>query len=104
MLGGEFMKFNKEYISIAIAYSVVILYIIIDNNPLVTSLLVIFLFLYHLVVYSQLKQNLSSDKETSVSKLQYRLAKTKKEQQESYKKFTLLSQSFGSGLLVKKEL
>ena len=100
MLGGEFMKFNKEYISIAIAYSVVILYIIIDNNPLVTSLLVIFLFLYHLVVYSQLKQNLSSDKETSVSKLQYRLAKTKKEQQESYKKFTLLSQSFGSGLLM----
>ncbi len=94
------MKFNKEYFSIAIAYLIVVLYVIIDNNPLVTSFLVVSLLLYHWVVYSQLTQKLSSDKEISVSKLQHRLAKTKKEQQESYKRFTLLSQSFGSGLLM----
>ena len=94
------MKFNSEYISMAMAYMILILYVILENNLGVTITLIIFVFFLQILFYVQLKRKLSNDKETSVSKLQFRLAKTKQKQEESYKRFTSLSQSFGSGLIM----
>ncbi len=97
------MKINKEIISITLAYFLVALYVIIDNNPIITIVLITMLFVYHLVVYSQIRQKLSQDKETSVIKLQSKLEKTKRQREEEYKKFISLSRNLGSGLMVLDE-
>ncbi len=94
------MQNPKDYISIIFAYLIVILYVILDNNPVVTSLLIAGLFAYHLFLYFQIKERFFTDKETSVIKLKTRLDKTKKQQEESYKRFISLSTNLGSGLLM----
>ena len=94
------MSFKREYVSIAIAYFLVVLYVILDNNRPITIILVIALFLYHIIVFTQMRKTLFQDKETSVSKLLSRLDKSKKEQEESYKRFISLSTNLGSGLLM----
>lgn len=94
------MNSKKEYISITLAYLVVILYVIIDNNLPITIVLIIGLFLFHITVFSQTKKVLSEDKKSSVSKLLSKLDKSKKEQEESYRRFISLSRNLGSGLLM----
>lgn len=94
------MKINKEYVSIIIAYIFVALYVILDNNKIITVFLLIGLLTYNLIVYFQLKDKLSQDKESSVSKLLRSLDKSKRVEEESYKRFISLSRNLGSGLLM----
>lgn len=94
------MKLTREYISITFAYLVVVIYVLFDNNLVVSIILIICLFTYHLILYSRLQNKLAQDREASVSKLQFRLDKSKRQQEESYQRFISLSTSFGSGLLM----
>lgn len=94
------MIFNKEYVSITIAYLLVILYVILGENTGITVFLVACLFTYHIIIYYQLKNKLYHDKESSVSKLLSRLDKSKREEEETYKRFISLSTNLGSGLLM----
>ena len=97
------MKLNKEYLAIILGYIVVILYIAFVNNAIINIVLVIILFLVHIRIYNNIKNQLSFDKDSSVTRLQKRLAKTKKKQEEINERFMSLSQSFGSGLLMVDE-
>lgn len=97
------MKLNREYITIAVGYIIVILYIAFVNNAIFNIVLVVILFLIHIRLYNQIKNQLSSEKDSSVLRLQNRLAKTKKQQEELNDRFMSLSQSFGSGLLMVDE-
>lgn len=94
------MKISREYLAISVGYMIVIFYIAFVNNPIINVLLVLALFLFHIRVYTQIKNRLSFEKDSSLSKLENRLAKTKKEQAEITERFVSLSQSFGSGLLM----
>lgn len=91
---------KSNLIPIAILYFIVILYVILQNNPYVTALLIAFLFGYQIVIYRQTINELSNDNETSLTRLELRLAKSRQKQEESYKRFLSLSTSFGSGLLM----
>jgi len=97
------MNIRKDYLLIAFAYAVVVTYVVFDDNPYITVFLIMMLFGYHIFAYSRLNKRFSIDKQTSVFKLQQRLDKSKKEQEESYKRFISLSRSFGSGLLMVDE-
>ena len=94
------MNNNKEYISITVAYLLVILYVIFGDNKVLTVFFIACLFAYHVMNFYQLKIRLSQDKETSVSKLLSRLDKSKREEEETYKRFISLSTNLGSGLLM----
>jgi len=100
MDGGDLMNNNKEYISITVAYLLVILYVILGDNKVLTVFFIACLFAYHVMNFYQLKTRLSQDKETSVSKLLSRLDKSKREEEETYKRFISLSTNLGSGLLM----
>ncbi len=97
------MNGKSEYVSLVIAYLIVLLYLILDNNPLITGILILLLLAYHAVSITRVQKRLFEDKESSLSKLRVRLDKTKKKQEESYKQFMSLSSSFGSGLLLVDE-
>ncbi len=94
------MKVNKKFVSTVILYAIVILYVILQNNPYVTAILVVGLFTYQTLTYSQTIREVVDDTETSLSKLESKLARSKQKQAESYKRFLSLSTSFGSGLLM----
>lgn len=94
------MNLKKDFATIIIAYILVIIYVLFGNNVVVAGLLVAALCLFHIVAFLQLHKTLNEDKETSVSKLLSRLDKSKKEQEESYKRFISLSTNLGSGLLM----
>lgn len=94
------MNFKRDLISIAILYAIVVLYVVLQNNPYVTTGLIVFLFVYQVLIYTQSLRKVNDDNETSLSKLEFRLAKSKQKQEESYKRFLSLSTSFGSGLLM----
>ncbi|QMS84990.1 sensor histidine kinase [Candidatus Xianfuyuplasma coldseepsis] len=97
------MNINREYLAIAVGYLLVILYIAFINNAVINIILVLILLFVHLQVYTQFKKRLSQEKDTSVNKLQSRLEKTKRLQEEMAERFFSLSQSFGSGLLLVDE-
>ena len=97
------MVFNKEYVSITIAYLLVVLYVILGESKVVTVFLVGCLFIYHIVIYYHVKNKLAHEKETSVSKLLTRLDKSKREEEQTYKRFISLSTNLGSGLLMINE-
>ncbi len=97
------MKWNRDYVSFAIGYLIVILYIVFVNNPIVNVILVLVLAAIHIMLYNQLRQKYHEDKTSSLSKLQTRLEKTAKQREEIYERFLSLSQSFGSGLLMVDE-
>jgi len=94
------LKLNREYFAIVLGYIIVILYIAFVNDAIFNIVLVVILFLIHISIYNRIKNQLSFEKDTSVSKLQNRLAKTKKKQEELNERFMSLSQSFGSGLFM----
>ncbi len=94
------MNLKRDFVAIIIAYFIVIVYVIFGNNVIIAALLVTALCLYHIVAFLQLSKTLNEDKETSVSKLLSRLDKTKREHDESYKRFISLSTNLGSGLLM----
>lgn len=97
------MKWSKEYMSTAVLYLIVIIYIIVENNHIVTALLVTGLFIYHTVVYTRTFNKVVNDSENTLTKLEVKLAKSKRKQEESYKRFLSLTTSFGSGLLMVDE-
>lgn len=97
------MKFNKEYLSIAVLYLFVFLYIILDNKPGLTILFVLMAASYHFYITIKVHNVLESDKETSVSVLETKLEKTRREREEAYKRFISLSTTLGSGVLLVDE-
>lgn len=97
------MKWNRDYIIITVIYLIVILYIAFFNQPVVTTLLVLALLVYHARRYLQIRDELQQEKDMSVSKLEYRLEKTEQQQSALSDQFNSLSQSFGSGLLLVDE-
>jgi two-component system phosphate regulon sensor histidine kinase PhoR len=103
LIGGGVMKWTKEYIIQAIIYLIVIIYIALFNVPIITILLVLGLLIYHTDRYLTIRKELQQEKDMSVSKLEYRLEKTKQRQTALIDQFNSLSQSFGSGLLLVDE-
>lgn len=97
------MKWNKDYVFIAIGYLFVILYIAFVNDKIFNIVLVLGLFVYHTVIYRQIKERLSVDKQRSLRKMQSRLEKTQKQRELINDRFVSLSRSFGSGLLMVDE-
>lgn len=97
------MKWNKEYLMIAIGYLIVVFSILIWNNIIVSSVLVGALFFYHLQRYNQIRRTLEQERDMTMSKLRHRLKKTERQQNELSDRFNSLSQSFGSGLLLVDE-
>ena len=75
-------------------------YILIDNNPVITFILVLFLLVYHIVTLNTLIERVSADKEVSVIKLQHKLDESKKESEEKELNFLSLTQAIGSGVIL----
>ena len=94
---------KRNIIQIIIAYALVLTYIIFVNNKVVNVFLVIALILYHINSITSINSKIQQDKNTSVSKLEYKLDKVKQEKQATYKQFVSLSKSFGSGFLMVNE-
>lgn len=97
------MKWKEEYFPVVLAYLLVGVYILYENNQVVTLLLLVCLFAYHSYIYSRVRDKLDDEKTVSVSKLKHLLQQSKKEQDETFRKFDSLSKSFGSGLLMINE-
>jgi two-component system phosphate regulon sensor histidine kinase PhoR len=94
------MKFQLKYFYLAIFYLLAIIYVVISNNPFINVILLIGLFLLSLYFIIDIQQTIIQDKEKSLSSLEYRLTKTKKQNEETYKKFISLSRTLGSGVFM----
>jgi len=94
------MKFGKRYSSILVYYIFVLLYIILDGNKYVVSFLVLSLLAITYYVFLNVRDVILGEKDASVSTLLHKLDKTKKETEESYKKFLSLSKTLGSGVFM----
>lgn len=94
------MNLKKDYLSIIFAYVLVITYVIFGDNTIISVVLIGGLGVFHIISFSNITKSLNEEKETSVSKLLNRLDKTKKEQEEYYKRFLSLSTNMGSGLMM----
>lgn len=97
------MKWNKDYTIQAIIYLIIIVYIALFNEPVITILLILGLLIYHTNRYLSIRDLLQQEKDMSVSKLEHRLEKTEQQQSALSDQFNSLSQSFGSGLLLVDE-
>ncbi len=94
------MNYSRYYLKILFAYLFVIIYVIVDNNPIITIMLVLALMSYHVISSYGIKNDLNQEKEDSVSKLLNKLNRTKKENELAYKRFISLSTTLGSGVLM----
>lgn len=94
------MNVNKQYTYLYLLYAVTLAYIILDNNPVITIILVLFLMAYHIFTINGMFEKLNIDKETSVTKLQHKLDETMKESEEIELNFLSLTQTIGSGVIV----
>jgi two-component system phosphate regulon sensor histidine kinase PhoR len=97
------MNNRREYVLIAIGYLIVALYVAFVQDPVGTVILLVVLFLYHMARNETIRKSMETERDMSVSKLQYRLEKTEKRQVQLSDRFDSLSQSFGSGLLMVDE-
>lgn len=95
-----FVEFKKEYLKIVLAYVFVIIYMIITNDLIITTIFILLLMTYHFVAILGIKGKLFQDKEDSVTLLLHKLDRTKKENEQVYKRFLSLSTTLGSGILM----
>lgn len=94
------MNNKQEILSIIIVYFITITYIVLVHNTIATVVLVLFLLAFQLFILTRIKQKYSKDKETSISFFKSKLEKTKKEREETYRRFISLSTTLGSGFLL----
>jgi len=94
------MNFRKDYSSVIALYVLVLIYVILVNDKIVTSILIIGLFAATIVVYNNVRKVISDEKDASVNTLLTRLDKSKKESEETYKRFLSLSKTLGSGVFM----
>ena len=73
------MEIKKDYIYIVIAYILVILYIIFVNNIVLNTILLLLLLIYHIRTYIGMRKSLFKDKNDSLTSLQNKLDKSKRE-------------------------
>lgn len=97
------MSFRKDYVMLISFYIVMLLYIAIFGNQVVTIIFLTILFITTMIVYSNIRITVFKDKEEKVSTLKHRLKETKKENEETYKRFLSLSKTLGSGVFMVDE-
>ncbi len=97
------MNLKKIYVYLILIYVFVLLYIILENNPITTSILVVVLFIGNVYIVANVRKDLSQDKQASVKSLMNRLDESKKQSEETYKQFLSLSKTLGSGVLMVNE-
>lgn len=94
------MNYKKEYVLITLYYIAVAIYIALIRDFVGATLLVLILMAYHFYTTYKINLRVTQDKEDSVSKLLSRLNKTKKENDETYKRFISLTTTLGSGVIM----
>ena len=97
---GVDMNFRKDYSSVIALYLLVILYVALVGNKVITVLLIVGLFACTLYIYSNVRKAILEEKDVSVSNLLDRLDQTQKESEDTYKRFLSLSKTLGSGVFM----
>ncbi|MBN2604868.1 MAG: hypothetical protein JXR62_03500 [Bacilli bacterium] len=97
------MNIKKEYLLITLYYVVVSIYVIFIHDIVGTVLLVLLLMTFHFYTTYKINAETNQDKVDSVSKLLSKLDKTKKENDETYKRFISLTTTLGSGIIMVNE-
>lgn len=97
------MDIKKDYVYVVLAYLIVILYIIFVNDPVGSTILVLLLMVYHFFTFAGIKEKFFKDKKDSITSLQYKLDKSKKETEKTYRRFLSLSTTLGSGIMMVNE-
>jgi len=96
------MKINK--LSIVLAYSFVIVVLLISKDFILASLMMLLLLSYHLYNNYQLKKYYSDQILQKETNLMNSIQKEKQKRLENYSQFLSLSQTLGSGLIVVSDL
>ncbi|MBU1019781.1 MAG: HAMP domain-containing histidine kinase [Firmicutes bacterium] len=97
------MSVKKEYILIVLYYIAVAFYIIFIHDLVGSVLLILLLMTFHFYTVYKINAKFNQDKVDSVSKLLSKLDKTKKENDETYKRFISLTTILGSGIIMVNE-
>jgi two-component system phosphate regulon sensor histidine kinase PhoR len=97
------MSFKKEYIQVVTSYFVLLLYIIFGDNKAIMAISVFAVGSLTIYILIRISSSLNIEREKSVSSLQTKLAKSKKENEEAYKRFLSLSTTLGSGVFMVDE-
>jgi two-component system phosphate regulon sensor histidine kinase PhoR len=97
------MENKKNFIIIVSLYLLVILSLIIFEDIFSTVVFVIGLMIFHVFGFFGEREILNKINEDSLSKLLSKLNKTKKENEESYKRFISLTKTLGSGIIMVNE-
>lgn len=94
------MNFRKDYTILIALYAFAILYVALVGDKTVTIIFIMGLFFVTIIIASNIRNTVSKDKKESVISLQNKLEKSKKESEETYKRFLSLSTTLGSGVLM----
>jgi len=97
------MNFKKDALIIISAYLLAISFIIVFDKIFVTVLFISALMLFHFLGFRGERDKLNKTNKDSVARLLSKLNKTKKENDDSYKRFVSLTKTLGSGLIMVNE-
>jgi len=97
------MSFKKEYIQVIAAYLILLTYIIVGDNKVIMAILIIFVCSLTMYILLRISKLLNTEREKSVSSLKTKLAKSRRENEEVYKRFLSLSTTLGSGVFMVDE-
>lgn len=97
------MNTRNDYLIIITVYCLAILYAIFFKEIFGTVLFILSLMIYHVISYKRNNDKLHKEKEDSLSKLLSKLDRTKKENEEAYKRFISLTTTLGSGVIMVDE-
>ena len=97
------MKTRRDITIIISLYLIAILYVILLNDIFGTVVFLIILTIFHIYGFTGEKDKLYLDKEDSLLRLMSKLKKTKKENEDAYKRFISLTKTFGSGVIMVNE-
>ncbi len=97
------MKTKRDILIIISLYLLAILYVILFNDIFGTVVFLIVLAIFHIYGFSGEKEKLHTDKDDSLVRLMSKLKKTKKENEDAYKRFISLTKTFGSGVIMVNE-
>lgn len=97
------MSFNKEYFQVIASYLVLLVFVIFSDNKTIIVILIIAVLSLTIYILLRISSLLNIEREKSVSSLQSKLAKSRKENDETYKRFLSLSTTLGSGLFMVDE-
>ena len=94
------MNLRKDFIYIILAYFTAVILIVIVNNNRFTIFLVLLLLTYHIYSFLEVRDKITKDKIFFERSLISKLNKTKRESEETYRRFTSLSTTLGSGIII----